>query len=158
VKYALLTGEFDGLKLDDRNRLLIPAEIRQSIDSDRDGKAFYVTIGQNRKPWLYLQNHYESLVERDTPALLPTATALEFDQLHFSSTHLVPLDKLGRLLLPDKLLKRTGTEKTVTLIGARDHLEVWNGADWGARAKDLEDRRGEIALQARIDRQVKPVS
>jgi MraZ protein len=156
VKYALLTGEFE-VSLDDRNRMLIPVDIRQSIEPDRDGKAFYVTIGQNRKPWLYLQNHFESLVEQDTPVLLPATTSLEFDQLHFSSTHLVPWDKLGRLLLPDKLLKRTGTERIATLIGARDHLEVWNRADWNARARDLEERRGEIALQARIDRQAKPV-
>jgi MraZ protein len=157
VKHALLIGEFE-VKVDDHNRLSVPTEIRESIQPDRDGNAFYVTIGQNRKPWIYLQNYYESLVDQDASVLLPSSTDLEFDQLHFSSTRLVPLDKAGRLLLPDKLLKRTGTGKNVTLIGARDHMEMWNSADWNAKAEDLERRRGEIALQVRMDRMVKPAS
>jgi MraZ protein len=43
---------------------------------------------------------------------------------------LLETDNQGRILLPDRLLKRAGIEKEVTLIGVQDHLELWNRRDF----------------------------
>ena len=52
-----------------------------------------------------------------------------------------------------KALRRTGLDegdREVTLIGVRDHLELWKRADWDAREAELSRRHSEIvALRAR---------
>jgi MraZ protein len=58
-------------------------------------------------------------------------------------------DKQGRILFPEKFLKRSGVGKDVTLLGVRDHLEVWARADWEAEREALNARRAEIALRNR---------
>ena len=41
----------------------------------------------------------------------------------------------------------------MTLIGVRDHLEVWNRSDWEARIEELEKQAAEIAIAAKRQRQ-----
>ena len=55
--------------------------------------------------------------------------------------------------MPQKTLKRAGITKEVSLIGVRDHLEVWNRADWEARIEELERKAAEIAIAAKRQRQ-----
>jgi MraZ protein len=140
VQHAILYGEHE-LTIDDKNRMLVPAEIRKSLDAERDGEAFFVVIGRNRKPWMYAERYYEHLVSQRQQELTPDEDSLAFDQYHFAMASRVEWDKQGRILLPDKTLKRTGTTKEVTVIGARDHLELWNRADWDARFEDLSRGR-----------------
>ena len=40
------------------------------------------------------------------------------------------LDKAGRMLVPDRLVRFAGLQKDVVLIGVRDHLELWDAAKW----------------------------
>jgi MraZ protein len=140
VQHAILYGEHE-LTIDDKNRMLVPAEIRKSLDAERDGEAFFVVIGRNRKPWMYAERYYEHLVSQRQQELTPDEDSLAFDQYHFAMASRVEWDKQGRILLPDKTLKRTGTTKEVTVIGARDHLELWNRADWDARFEELSRGR-----------------
>jgi len=35
----------------------------------------------------------------------------------------------------------------VTLVGVRDHLELWNRSDWNAERESLRRRKAEIAVK-----------
>ena len=50
------------------------------------------------------------------------------------------------------------TGKDVTLVGVRDHLELWNRADWEVRRGELENRSPEITARAKLVRQNPPSS
>jgi MraZ protein len=139
MQHAILYGEHE-LTIDEKNRMLVPAEIRKSLSPQRDGEAFFIVIGKNRKPWLYPEKYYEQLASQGQQALTPSDDALAFDQYHFARASKIEWDKQGRVLLPDKTLKRTGTGREITLIGARDHLELWNRADWERRFDELTTR------------------
>jgi MraZ protein len=136
VQHAILYGEHE-LTIDEKNRLLIPAEIRKSLDPERDGKSFFLVIGKNRKPWLYAEKYYQHLVSQRQQELTPNEDVLAFDQYHFAMVSQVEWDTQGRIQLRDKTLKRTGTMREVTLIGARDHLELWNRSEWESRFEEL---------------------
>jgi DNA-binding transcriptional regulator/RsmH inhibitor MraZ len=43
--------------------------------------------------------------------------------------------------------------REVTLIGARDHLEIWNRTDWDARREQLLARSAEVVIRAKQARQ-----
>lgn len=152
MQHAILYGEHE-LSIDDKNRMLVPAEIRKSLDVGRDGHAFFLAIGRNRKPWLYAEKYYEHLVSLGQQELTPDEDVLAFDQYHFAMASRLEWDKQGRILLPDKTLKRTGIAREVTLIGARDHLELWNRSEWENRFEELMQKSNEVTQRAKQARQ-----
>jgi MraZ protein len=152
MKHPVLTGEFE-LNIDEKSRLLVPSEVRRSINQAEHGEGFFLVMGVNRRPWLYTERYYENLVTAGPADITPEQDLLAFDQLHFALASRIEPDGQGRLLLPQKILKRSGIQKEVTLIGVRDHLEVWNRADWDARIEELERQASEIAVAAKRQRQ-----
>ena len=152
MRHPVLTGEFE-LNIDEKNRLLVPSEIRKSINQQEHGDGFFLVMGINRRPWLYSERYYENLVTAGPADITPENDLLAFDQLHFALASRLEPDGQGRLLLPMKTLRRAGIQKEVTLIGVRDHLEVWNRADWEARIEELERKAAEIAIAAKRQRQ-----
>jgi transcriptional regulator MraZ len=143
VEHAILYGEHD-LNIDEKNRMLIPAEIRKALEAFNDGSTFFVLIGVDRRPWLFPERLYKALISQRQQDLSPSADRLAFDDQHFAMASPVECDKQGRILLPDKLLKRTNTGREVTVTGSGTHLKIWNRADWEARVQSLlNDGRGE---------------
>jgi MraZ protein len=151
VRTTVLYGEYE-LTIDDKNRLLVPSEVRKSLDVERDGESLFILVGVNQRPWLYPEKGYETLVSQRASELAPGEDMLAFDQMNFAMTSKVEWDKQGRVVMPDKTLRRTGMNKEVTLIGVRDHLELWNRADWEAQSEQLLSRKVEIALRAKQPR------
>ncbi|MCC6423534.1 MAG: hypothetical protein IT447_08660 [Phycisphaerales bacterium] len=152
MRPLILYGEYE-LTIDDKNRLLIPSEVRRALDGQRDGEAFFLVVGVNRRPWLYPEKGYEALVARAQQELTPAEDLLAFDQMNFAMASRLEWDKQGRVLMPEKTLRRTNVGKDVTLIGVRDHLELWNRGDWEPHFEQLLARGAEVALKAKQARQ-----
>jgi MraZ protein len=148
----VLYGEHE-LSIDDKNRMLVPSEIRKQIDPQLDGEAFFLVLGIDGRPWLYPEKHYEELVSRQRSELTPDEDSLDYDRMNLGMASRIEWDKQGRVLFPEKFLKRSGIGKEVTLLGVRDHLELWPRAAWEAERQVLEARRAEVALKARQARQ-----
>jgi len=53
-----------------------------------------------------------------------------FERMSFALASKVELDAQGRLLLNERLRKRAGLKDQITLVGVRDHIELWNNEDW----------------------------
>ena len=148
MRHLVLYGEYE-LTIDDKNRMLIPSDVRKSLDSERDGDAFFLVFGTNRRPWLYPERQYERQVAEIQQDLAPTEDVLAFDQMLFAMASRLEWDKQGRVLIPEKTLRRTGLNREVTLIGVRDHLELWNRDEWEVQREALLARSSEIALRAK---------
>ena len=155
MRHLVLYGNYE-LTVDDKNRILVPSEVRKKLDPERDGEAFFLVTGRDGRLWLYPERHYEQLVSRDPSELTPSEDTLAFDRLMLGLASRVEWDKQGRVLLPDKALKRAGIGKEVTLVGARDHLELWNRADWESEREQLETRRRDLVEKIRRERETPP--
>ena len=152
MRHLVLSGNYE-LTVDDKNRILVPSEVRKKLDPERDGEAFFLVTGRDGRLWLYPERHYELLVSRDPSELTPSEDTLAFDRLMLGLASRVEWDKQGRVLLPDKALKRAGIGKEVTLVGARDHLELWNRSEWETEREQLEARRRDLVEKIRTDRE-----
>jgi MraZ protein len=144
----VLCGEYL-LTVDEKNRLLVPAEVRRFFDVETNGSELFVVIGQNRKPWIYHGTVYAGLADAEKPELAPDANSLAFDQMYYSMATPVEMDKAGRMLVPQHIKRRTKLETEITMIGVKDHLELWNRADWDKRIDELLDQGPELAAQKR---------
>ncbi len=142
VQHPVLFGEYD-LTVDDKNRLLIPAEVRRSIPAEL-GESLFMSIGRNRVPWFWPEKYYEHLASKIPSGMTPGEDQLAFDQLFFAMATRITWDKQGRIQMPNKMLTRASIGKDVTLVGVRDHLELWNTAAWEAHRDELERRASEI--------------
>jgi MraZ protein len=138
LKHLILHGEYE-LSIDDKGRFLIPAEIRKRMEPERDGSAFFLVIGPDRRPWLYTERFYESLLETQSSDLLPGRDLLARDRRMFGTAAYLEPDKQGRVLIPDAARKRTAIDKEFTLVGVRDHLEIWRREEWSAEKERLFD-------------------
>jgi MraZ protein len=138
------------LTIDDKNRLLIPSDVRRKINPDRDGDAFYLVEGINDKLWLYPELYYDSLVEPEQNELMPDVDALAYDHWNLGSVERIEWDKAGRILIPESFLTTAQLGKEVTLVGSRDHLELWNRSDWNKHLESLRQRKAEIAVKRRL--------
>src|SRR5665213_2799721 len=118
------------------------------MNAERDGVAFFLVLGRNRKPWLYPERYYEQMVFQAQPDITPGEEQLDFDHMNFALASRVEWDSQGRLLVPDKALRRTELSREVTLIGARDHLEICNRADLDSRREQLLARSAELVIRA----------
>ena len=125
----LLTGEYEH-KLDAKNRLFIPARLREPIYPERDGLGFFLVFGSNKILCLYPDEYYRRLAAADGPRLVPPAKLVDFERVKFALAYHLDLDSHSRLSLPEKMLKRAGLERNVVLIGARDHIEIWDAKVW----------------------------
>jgi MraZ protein len=149
VEPLFLAGEFDQT-VDDKHRVSVPAELRRMIDPKEYGENLVVLVGANKKPWLYPDKYYKRLLSKFTPRAVPPEDVLRFDHFNISMTFPVAVDKQGRMVLPEKIVRRTGVKGEVTIAGARDHIEIWPRVEWEAHCVSMLANPADVALKARI--------
>ena len=142
-----LFGNYE-LTLDEKNRLLVPSDIRKAWNPE-DAESLVIVPGVNRKLWLYTEKFYEQMAARMESELGPEEDKVLSDVLNFGTAQRLEMDKNGRVLIPEKLVKKGQLGREVTVVGMRDHVEIWNRSDWSAFEDDLENRRAEIAARAK---------
>jgi len=124
-----LTGEYEHV-IDNKNRVLISNKLRAAIDSEEHGASFYLMTGPNTVLCLYPEKCFRDLVKAAIPPNMPPDEAIAFERLCYASASKVELDGQGRLLLNERLRTRAGLKDQITLVGVRDHIELWNNEQW----------------------------
>jgi MraZ protein len=144
----LLTGEYQHV-VDNKSRILISNKLRIQIDVDEHGGSFYLVLGSNGILCLYPEKYFEQIVLAAAPKTNAPDEVVAFERLSFALASKVELDNQGRLLLNDKLRKRAGLKDDVTLIGVRDHIEIWNSESWERYLSDKMPQYQKQMSQAR---------
>ncbi len=146
----LLTGEYE-LTLDSKNRLSIPAKVREQVSGEEVGK-FYLVLGVNRVLSLYPEKYYQRIALAVAPRKVAPDESLAFDRVNFALAGMVELDRQGRVLLNEKAMRRAKLGTEVTMIGAGDHLEIWNRDQWEEYLERNLDIHERMLLEAREER------
>ena len=115
-------------KLDEKNRLFVPAKLRNELGED-----FFVTLGVNcghrcltvytAEDWNTLSQNYNTLPISQRSA----ATSLIF----MNATECNP-DKQFRFSLTQFLLDYAGIGKEVMIVGRAGQAEIWDAAEFKA--------------------------
>ena len=144
----LFTGQNE-YSIDAQHRLAIPAKIRSGMDPERDGEAFYATVGPNGAIWLWPERTFERMAGDIEATLVPAAEMMDFDEITFPDAEHLELDSAGRVRLPDSMMAEAGLESRVVIAGMRNRLELWEPGRWRDRHRDKAARRAEIVQRAR---------
>ena len=132
-------------KLDDKNRLFVPAKLRNELAGD-----FYVTLGVNcgrrcltvytAQDWDTLGQNYNALPISQRSA----ATSLIF----MNATECTP-DKQFRFTLTQFLLDYAGISRDVMIVGRAGQAEIWDAEEFAAfEAENLTPEKLLQSLEA----------
>ncbi len=144
----MLTGEYEHT-LDGKNRLFISNKLRSQIDVEEHGSSFYLVMGANGILCLYPEKYFQQIALAGAPGMAAPDEAVTFERLSFALASKVELDRQGRLLLGEKLRKRARLDNSLTLVGVRDHIELWNSGDWERYLEDNLPQYQNQIMQAR---------
>ena len=150
IAMLLLTGEYQHV-VDNKSRVLISNKLRSQIDADEHGSSFYLVLGANGILCLYPEKYFEQIALAVAPGTTAPDEAVAFERISFALASKVELDGQGRLLLNESLRKRAGLKDQITLIGVRDHIELWNSESW---EQYLSDNMAQYQKQMSQARQV----
>lgn len=125
----LLTGEYQHI-IDNKSRILISNKLRSQIDADEHGSSFYLVLGANGILCLYPEKYFEQIALSVAPNATAPDEAVAFERMSFALASRIELDNQGRLLINERLRKRACLKDQVTLVGVRDHIELWNNENW----------------------------
>ena len=131
----LLTGEYQHV-LDDKSRVLISNRLRGQINVDEHGSNFYLVLGANGILCLYPEKYFEQIILAASSQTDAPDEAVSFERMSFALANKVELDNQGRLLIGERLRKRAGLKNQITLVGIRDHIEIWNTEMWDGYVED----------------------
>ena len=132
-------------KLDEKNRLFVPAKLRSELGSD-----FFVTLGVNcghrcltvytAEDWEILGRNYNGLPISQRSA----ATSLIF----MNATECTP-DKQFRFGLTQFLLDYAGIRRDVMIVGRAGQAEIWDAEEFAAfEAENLTPEKLLASLEA----------
>ena len=132
-------------KLDEKNRLFVPAKLRPELEGD-----FYVTLGVNcghrcltvytAKDWQTVSDNYNALPISQKGA----STSLIF----MNATQCTP-DKQFRFGLTQFLLDYAGIRRDVMIVGRAGQAEIWDQKEFAAfEAENLTPEKLLQSLEA----------
>lgn len=146
----MFTGMFIGEykhNLDQKGRLALPSRFRQKI------KSAIITRGLDRCLFVFNKNEWEVLAKKLIELPLSQFNSRAFVRLMLSGAMDAPLDKQGRILVPDYLRKYAGLKKQAVVIGLYNRIEVWNLQEWEkyknrteASSDEIAERMGELGI------------
>ena len=132
-------------KLDDKNRLFVPAKLRDELGGD-----FFVTLGVNcghRCLTIYKANDWQNLSENYNA--LPISQRGAATSLIFMNATECEPDKQFRFTLTQFLLDYAGIGREVMIVGRAGQAEIWDSAEFAAfEAENLTPEKLLASLEA----------
>lgn len=122
-------GGFKGqatYSVDAKGRVAIPAKMRALLGPEAQS-TFTVTRGFEKCIFAYPLNTWKMAVEEKIGELNPySREARAFTRRIMMWAEELVLDRQGRLALPRPLLEYAAVMGRVQILGAYDHIEIWN--------------------------------
>ena len=126
--------------LDEKGRLVIPSKMRDELCL----KA-YILKGFDGALSIFKEEDFQNLVKELQNLPFNKKNSRAYLRIQLASACELDIDRQGRALLPTQLLNKYQIGKEVIVIGALDHIEVWNRSDYEEYEKSADSSFEQIA-------------
>jgi MraZ protein len=143
----LFTGTYRR-SLDEKQRLPLPKPLRESLAA---GARLYMTPGLDGCLAVFPEATFAALADRLAASSPAAREVRDYSRLFYSQAACVVPDRQWRVRVPVELAERLGLGGEVTLVGVRDHIEIWPAEKWQQYVAGCEphyDQLAEAALDA----------
>ena len=135
----MFIGEYQH-NLDTKGRIIIPSKFRDELNL-----TFILTHGYDGCLAIYSLKQWEKRVEEINKLPTTKLNARKYIRTLFSTSIECSVDNQGRIQIPSSLLKHANIVKECSVIGANDHIEIWDKATWEAYYEDASNSFEEVA-------------
>ncbi|GIU95196.1 MAG: transcriptional regulator MraZ [Gaiellaceae bacterium] len=132
-------GEYEHT-LDEKSRLTLPARFRHALAG-----GVVLTRGLERNIDVFPRESWDASVARIAELDSLSREAREMKRHVFAGASPAELDRQGRILVPPHLVAHAGLSKDVVVAGVHDRIEIWDRAEWAARASANEGSAADVA-------------
>ena len=112
-------------RLDDKGRLILPAKFRERL-----APGLVLTRGQERCLSVYPNDEFAQLAARLQQGSTTSRQVRDYTRVFLSGAYDEVPDRQGRLTIPPMLRSYAGLTRDCAVIGAGNHLEVWDQTSW----------------------------
>ncbi len=132
--------------VDSKGRVAIPAKMRNVMSPDAKG-IFTLTRGFEQCIFLYPLDKWEAIEAEFDKLNKFESEARHFVRIVLRWAEEVGLDGQGRIRIPETLMKYAGITDKALIIGALDHIEIWNPEMFEAYINEEEKEYETLAEQ-----------
>lgn len=133
----MFLGEYDHT-IDAKGRLAVPARFRMLLESG-------AVIGKGMGGCISIYTLERWNQKSEEQAAGKTEEQLRrLDRRIFPSANIVDMDGQGRMVIPVKLRAYAKLESEVTIVGVRDHIEIWDSASWQAYQQQQDEQGDDV--------------
>lgn len=127
----MFTGEFRH-SIDAKGRVAVPARFRAELATGA-----HVTRWIENCLAIFPNQAWERLAEKVGELRYADAGARAFSRFLFSGAFDVELDSQGRVVLPVSLRDFAGLKGDAVVVGALDHIELWEPGRWASTSEEM---------------------
>lgn len=134
----MLLGEFRP-KLDDKNRLILPAKFRADFS-----EGMVLTRGQEKCIYAFPTAEFAEIYDKVRQAPVSSRQARNYLRMFLSGASDEAMDKQNRVTIPQSLREYAGLEKDLAVIGVGTRLEIWDVDAWAEFIAAEEENYSDI--------------
>lgn len=135
----MFIGEYQH-NLDAKGRIIVPSKFREELHT-----TFILTRGLDGCLTIYSLKQWEKLFEEVNKLPTTKKAARQYIRMLTSTATECTLDNQGRIQIPSFLSKPVNITKECVVIGANDHIEIWDKVTWENYYVDASNNFEEVA-------------
>ena len=143
----MLIGEYTHT-IDAKKRISLPSKFRKEM-----GKNIVITHGLDNCLFVYPIAEWKKMSEKLATLGMGQSDTRGFARFMLAGAVEVPVDSLGRILIPDFLQSFAKIASKVVFTGVVNRVEIWNPTQWNAyknniqkQADTMAEKLGEIGM------------
>ena len=138
----MFAGRFE-YGIDDKSRVSIPAKFREVLSANHDFRLILTNLDGCIVAYPYQE--WLNIEEKISNAGAIRKEARAFLRYFYSGASECPLDKLGRILIPQTLKTDAYIKKNVVIVGVGKKIEIWAKEKWEELVKQATADPDQIA-------------
>jgi len=132
VRNLAFNGEFQH-GIDEKGRLIMPVKFRDAL-----GQACVICKGLEQCLFVYSIDEWTRIEGELDSLSVFKRSARDFKRRFFSGSSECDVDKQGRVNISTELRKYASIDKDVYVVGAGDHIEIWDKCGWDEYRANLD--------------------
>ncbi|MFA5776338.1 MAG: division/cell wall cluster transcriptional repressor MraZ [Patescibacteria group bacterium] len=133
----MFLGEYQP-NITEGNRIALPKKLREQIV----GEEIILSKGFEKCVFLYDRGDWAQEWQKQAVNPITDSKTRELKRYVFSGAVDATVDEQGRFVVPQSLRSYAGLEKDVVVIGAGDHIELWDGEAWSLHLNKISRELG----------------
>lgn len=126
--------------LDAKGRIIVPSKFRDELHN-----SFILTRGLDGCLTIYSLEQWEKIFIEINKLPSTKKATRQYVRVLTSNACECVLDNQGRILIPSNLSAPVGIKKECVIIGANDHIEIWDKEVWNSYFDDASNSFEEVA-------------